>query len=126
MERVLAEPPPWAEGLSRLIREYSTNQDYAVYDIVAEAGVESVDHGGGAGAYRPGPFRQTVDEYVESFHSRNGFSRARLEAGRAREFDERLRSLVGLYRADDNVALAVLARITWARPGGRWAGGRKP
>ena len=52
----------------------------------------------------------------ESFHSRNGFSRARLPAERAHEFDDTLKTLVRRYCQDDTVRLPVQARIAWGRP----------
>jgi hypothetical protein len=60
--------------------------------------------------------RQTIGDYVESFHSRNGFSRARLAAARAQEFDDQLETLVRQYGGSDIVQLPVRARMTWGRP----------
>ena len=53
---------------------------------------------------------------MESFHSRNGFSRARLTAEWAQEFDDQLETLVRRYGGGDIVQLPVRARITWGRP----------
>jgi SAM-dependent methyltransferase len=116
VERRLAGPLPWDPDLGALIRTYTTNQDWVPYDTVTELqtrGLMTV-----TGQARTGPVThcQTVDEYVESFHSRNGFSRARLPAARAREFGDRLGSLVRGHCEDGLVRLPVQARITWGRP----------
>jgi len=72
--------------------------------VVGRARTETVAH------------RQPVDGYIESFHSRNGFSRARLQPGRAQEFDDRLRALVDRASPGGAVTLPVQARIVWAQP----------
>ncbi len=63
--------------------------------------------------------RQSVEGYVESFHSRNGFSRARLSRQRAREFDDKLKALVARHGPDgpdEMVAMPMRARVAWCRP----------
>ena len=99
-----------------LIREYSTNRDYVPYDTVTELEARGLITVGGRVQTETAAYRQLIDSYVESFHSRNGFSRARLQAGRAQEFDDKLKALVGRYCMDDRVSLPVQARIAWGRP----------
>jgi SAM-dependent methyltransferase len=117
VERALAESMPWEPALRLLIREYSTNRDYVPYDTATELESRGLFTIGGRARTSAAPYRQSVDGYVESFHSRNGFSRARLEAGRAREFDDKLKTLLCRYCPDGAVALPVEARIVWGRPG---------
>jgi SAM-dependent methyltransferase len=119
VERALAEPLPWEPELQVLVREYSTNRDYVPYDIVTELESRGLITVGGQAQTRAVVYRQAIDGYVESFHSRNGFSRARLQAGRAHEFDDKLKTLLGRYCPDDTVWLPVQARIVWGRPPGR-------
>jgi len=71
---------------------------------------------GGQSQTEPVFHRQSVESYVESFHSRNGFSRARLSIQRAREFDDALRALVARHGPGDEVSVPVLARVVWCRP----------
>jgi SAM-dependent methyltransferase len=116
VERTLAESLPWEPDLRLLIREYSTNRDYVPYETATELegrGLITV-----AGRARTGtvPHRQSVDGYVESFHSRNGFSRARLRPGRAQDFDDKLKTLLRQHCRDETVLLPVAARIVWGRP----------
>jgi SAM-dependent methyltransferase len=118
VERILADPPPWEPDLRVLIREYSTNRDYVSYDIVVELESRGLITVSGRAETAAAPHRQAVDDYIESFHSRNGFSRARLPAGRAREFDDKLETLLGRYCPDGTVRLPVQARIVWGRPVG--------
>lgn len=79
----------------------------------AELGDESV-----ALAYstRPVPFEQTVDDYVESLHTRNGFSRERMTAECAAEFDEAVRALVLPHSTNGVVEEDTLATVVWGLP----------
>jgi len=116
VERSLAESPPWEPDLRQLISEYSTNRDYVPYDTTNELEARGLITVGGRARTGTVPHRQSVDSYVESFHSRNGFSRARLQAGRAQEFDDKLKTLICRYCPDDAVLLSVEAHIAWGRP----------
>jgi len=116
VERSLAESPPWEPDLRPLISEYSTNRDYVPYDTTTELEARGLITVGGRARTGTVPHRQSVDSYVESFHSRNGFSRARLQAGRAQEFDDKLKTLLCRYCPDDAVLLSVEAQIVWGRP----------
>jgi SAM-dependent methyltransferase len=110
------EPLPWDDELLALIREHSTNREFAPYDLIEE--LESRGLFARAGMRRVGPvdFAQPVDAYVESFHSRNGFSRERLTPEAARAFDEGVARLVARHCPDGIVRLHVFAMATWGRP----------
>jgi SAM-dependent methyltransferase len=116
VERSVAESLPWGPSLQLLIREYSTNRDYVPYDTATELEARGLITVGGRARTGTVPYRQSVDGYVESFHSRNGFSRARLEVGRAQEFDDKLKALLRRYCRHDTVELPVEARIVWGQP----------
>jgi SAM-dependent methyltransferase len=107
---------PWEEDLRRLIRDYSTSQDYVAYDLITELESRGLLAVAGRTETQTIMHRQTIGDYVESFHSRNGFSRARLAAARAQEFDDQLETLVRQYGGSDIVQLPVRARMTWGRP----------
>jgi len=116
VERRVAEPPPWDADLRGLIRQYSTNQDYVAYDLVTLLESSALIRVGGRVETVAVTHRQSVDDYVESFHSRNGFSRGRLSARRAGEFDHKLKTLVARHCADGAVPVSVRARVVWCRP----------
>jgi hypothetical protein len=116
VERAPGARLPWETDLRVLIRTYSTNQDYVAYDTVTELESRGLVVVSGRAQTETLVHRQTVCDYVESFHSRNGFSRARLCAERAQEFDAQLTTLVRRSCPDDIVHVPVRARITWVRP----------
>jgi hypothetical protein len=95
---------------------YTINRDYVPYDIVTELKARGLITVGGRARAETVSYRQPLDGYVESFHSRNGFSRARLQAARAREFDDKRRILIGRFCDNGTVCLPVRARIVWGRP----------
>ena len=116
VERALGARLPWEPDLRALIRTYSTNQDYIPYDTVTELESRGLVGVVGRAETETVVHRQKVDDYVESFHSRNGFSRARLSAERARAFADQLTTFVRRSCPDDIVRVPVRARITWVRP----------
>ncbi len=116
VDRTLAESLPWEPALRLLIRKYSTNRDYVPYDTTTELEARGLMTVSGRARTGTVPYRQSVDDYVESFHSRNGFSRARLEPGHAQEFDDKLKALLRRYCPDNTVVLPVEAGIAWGRP----------
>ena len=65
----------------------------------------------------PVPFRQSVVEYIESFHARNGLSRDRMDAQVAQDFDGQLRELLHRYCPSEVVELQVSGRVVWGKPG---------
>jgi SAM-dependent methyltransferase len=116
VDRSLAEPLPWDRGLRELIREFSTNRDYVPYDTAIELEVRGLITVEGRAQTETMAYRQPIEDYVESFHSRNGFSRARLQTRRAQEFDDKLKALLGQYCREDILCLPVQTCIVWGRP----------
>jgi SAM-dependent methyltransferase len=115
-DRSLVSPMPWDEQLARLIATYSTNREFRPYDLVHE--LASRGHFRPAGRHTTAavPFSQSIDMHIESFHSRNGFSRQRMPSDEAREFDQSFRRLLERHCPDGFVRLAVVANITWGVP----------
>lgn len=111
-------PPPWAEALGPLITQYSTNREYRPYNLIEELTSRGLFEVAGHAQTQPRPFQQTTAGYVESFHSRNGFSRERMTPDNTAAFDDALTRLVGAYSEDGMVRLQVSAHVWWGRQGG--------
>ena len=58
----------------------------------------------------------SVDQYVEMFHARNGFSRQRMDAQSAAEFDTAVRELVAPFATEQVLTFDVTTNITWGHP----------
>jgi SAM-dependent methyltransferase len=115
---VETEPIPWQHALG-FIREYAMNKDFQPYDmitVIQELAVRGLFAQHGIKTTAPVPFRQSVAEYAESFHARNGLSRDRMDAKAAREFDGKLRDLVYRYCPSGVVELQVRGRVIWGKP----------
>jgi len=106
----------WEAALAELIPRYSTNQDYRRYDLVAELARRGLFREMGRRATPRVAFRQSVDDYVESFHTRNGFSRQRMAGSTAAEFGDRLRALVSPHCPDGLVRGHTMASVVWGIP----------
>ena len=108
---------PWQAGLESLLGEFSTNREYHNYDLVEELATRGLYREVGSERASGGVVRQSIEEYVESFHSRNGFSRDRMTQGRARDFDAALRSLVLPFSTAGFISGEVTATLVWGVPG---------
>jgi len=107
---------PWEAELRPLIARYSTNQDYEPYDLVELLSARGLFVEVGRTRAVESTFVQSVDAYVESFHSRNGFSRERMSADAAQAFDEAVRALVQRHSPGGEVHGDVVATVVWGRP----------
>ena len=114
---IVTEPTPWKNALD-FISEYSMNIDFQPYDIITitqELAVRGLFEQHGITTTAPVPFRQSVAEYVESFHARNGLSRDRMSVKAAQEFDRKLWKLMHQYCPDEVVELQVRGRVIWGK-----------
>lgn len=101
-------------GIRSLIQRYSTYAPPAVrlldelqrHGFFLEMGRTETD---------PMTFRQSVDEYVESFHARASLSWARMSPEDAAAFDASLKRLL-LDRLGDTVVQAVRGFVAWGKP----------
>lgn len=107
---------PWDQALSELIAYSSTNRFYQPYDLVQALQERALFHPLGQVQTAPVPFSQTIEDYVESFHSRNGFSRDRMAPEDAAAFDAACDRLVRPFAKDGEITLGVIGLITWGVP----------
>jgi ubiquinone/menaquinone biosynthesis C-methylase UbiE len=112
----IAAPPPWTAPMQRLIAAHSTNSDYSPYDLVDELARRGLFRETERHETAAVPFEQSVEDYVESFHSRNGFSRARMSEGSAADFDRRLAALVRLHVGAGPVVISNSCRLVFGVP----------
>ncbi len=110
------EESPWWDQLIRLIAGYSTNRDFAPYNVIDELVARGLYVERGRRQLPTVPFEQSVAAYVESIHSRNGFSRDRMTPENADDFDAAARRLVAPYAHDGMLPFGVTAEIVWGEP----------
>ncbi|MBA2283860.1 MAG: class I SAM-dependent methyltransferase [Ktedonobacteraceae bacterium] len=109
---------PWFEALREIIPRYSTNKDFQDYDMVGALERHGLFHKAGEQETAPVPFVQSVDDYIESFHSRNGFSRERMGPVAAAAFDQEARNILLPSYPDGVISLQIVANIVWGVPRG--------
>lgn len=108
-------PVPWEAPLRQLIARFSTNQEYQPYDLIAELERRQLFQRRGHQATVPVRFTQSVADYIESFHARNGLSRDRM-GSTAAAFDRELEGLVLPYADAGMVTLHIVGEMTWGLP----------
>ena len=107
---------PWSEELTRLIQKHSTNRDYRPLRLVEELTERGLFDRRGEHRTAPTSFSQSIQSYVESVHSRNGFSRERMSPGEAAAFDEAVERLLRESCSDGIVQLEVTGHVVWGDP----------
>jgi SAM-dependent methyltransferase len=107
---------PWWRALRPLIPLYSTNRDFQPYDLLEELARRQLFHPEGRATTTPVLFGQSIEDYVESWHSRNGFSRDRMSTARALEFDARVREIVMPYAQAGLLRYEVQVDLAWGVP----------
>lgn len=108
---------PWSAGLGSIITRFSTNRDYAPYNLVEELVARGIFSPAGQHQTAAVPFEQSIDDYVESFHSRNGLSRDRMGPERAAAFDAEVRALLAGWCPSARVELSIVGHVVWGRLG---------
>jgi SAM-dependent methyltransferase len=112
-------PNPWDAAVGRILGRYSMNKDFAPYTmmtVIAELEQRQLFRLQGSAETAPIPFQQSIDDWVESYHARNGLSRDRMDVAQARACDAELRAAVEPYCAAGRVEQQVSARVLWGTP----------
>ncbi len=86
-------PDPWSM-LSEIIPQYRTGAGYQAYNMVDQLERHGLFRKVGEKETAPMPFAQPLDDYIESYHSRSGFSRERMGPAQADAFDREARRIL--------------------------------
>jgi SAM-dependent methyltransferase len=113
------EHSPWWTDLLALIIHYSTNKDFQPYNLIEELTDRDLFAERGRRSLPAEPLDQPIAAYVESIHSRNGFSRDRMAAEEAAAFDEAVHDLLTPYARDGMLPISMSAEIIWGEPAPR-------
>ena len=105
---------PWDAG--PICARYSTNRDYQPYSLLHELTMRGLFEQVGTQRTAPMLWRQSVVDYVESFHARNGLSRERMTPAAAAAFDAEMTALVQPFAEDGILAMHFQSTVTWGKP----------
>ena len=114
--RRASEGRAWGKQQGGVIARYSTNRDYQPYDLLQELATRGLFVAAGRKRTELLPFRQTIDDYIESYHSKNGLSRQRMGAEAAADFDREMRRILEPHANDGWLEYRVGADVAWGRP----------
>jgi len=106
-------PERWRNQLGAIIPQFSTNKDYQPYNLIDELERFGLFQKVGEKTTAPVPFVQSVDDYIESFHSRNGFSRERMGPELADAFDQEARKILLESHRDGVLSMQIVGRVVW-------------
>ncbi len=109
-----ALPLPWQDALLALITRYSTSQGFKPYDTAQELAARGLFVEQGRMKTAPDLMTQSIEDYIDSFHARASFSRARMGV-LADEFDDALRDAIGATGATE-IVIERVTEIVWGEP----------
>ncbi|MYK27048.1 MAG: class I SAM-dependent methyltransferase [Dehalococcoidia bacterium] len=107
---------PWVEELNGMLPRYSTNEHFGRFNVIDELQQRNLFVAEGRTRTSARQHRVSVETYVELLHARNGFSRQRMAAETAHEFDAAVRDLVFPYAHQKMLLLDMATTITWGHP----------
>jgi hypothetical protein len=110
------EHNPWDNRLQELINHFSTNQEYLPYDLVEELEQRKLFQSHRVLVTQPIPMKQSGEDYLQSFHSRNGFSRERMGEKAATAFEEVARKVISPFLQDGQLLLSAVSTVVWGLP----------
>jgi ubiquinone/menaquinone biosynthesis C-methylase UbiE len=110
-------PVSWFSALGEIIPRYSTNKDfYQGYSMIDNLEQHGLFQKVGEKLTSPVSFMQSIDDYIESYHSRNGFSRQRMDPAMAEAFDREAKEILLKSHPDGVISLQVAGEIVWGIP----------
>jgi ubiquinone/menaquinone biosynthesis C-methylase UbiE len=108
---------PWREELTEIIVRHSRNPGYEPgFSLPGELSARGFLEIAGQATTAPAPFRQTVADYVEHFHSTASLARRLMPAAESAAFDRAVERMVGGHAVAGALKLTVTAHLTWGRP----------
>jgi ubiquinone/menaquinone biosynthesis C-methylase UbiE len=106
----------WNNDLQTLINQFSTNREYHPFNLIEELENRHLFQPHGMTQTPSVPFTQAGEEYIQSIHSRNGFSRERMGEEVARAFDEEVRKTLTPFLQDGLLRLSISSYVVWGTP----------
>ncbi len=110
-------PEPWSL-LGEILPRYRTNTYVGPYNMLEALEGHGLFHQIGEKMTEPVQFVQSVEDFIESYHSRSGFSRERMGPAQAEAFDREARSILRDAYSEGVIAFKVAGRIAWGLPRG--------
>lgn len=110
------DPHPFTNELHEIIARYSTNPFSTAYDMVTELEQRHLFKLLGEQKTAFVPVTQSLEQYVESYHARSGFSRERMTSEQADAFDHEAIAVLQKSYPDGTITFQVQGIVSWGRP----------
>jgi SAM-dependent methyltransferase len=107
---------PWAPAIRAIIPRYSTNPDFARFDLIGELEQRRLFRRVGEYWTDSIPLARPVADYIEWFHSMSSFSRDLMTPDAVTAFDAELRDAIAPYVRGGFLDTHIFGRVTWGRP----------
>lgn len=104
---------PWKEEESRLLARYATVRNHLPAALVEELKRKQLFRPVGEQATEEIVVRQTVEDYVDSFQSKEAFCREDLRPENAARFQRDFKRLLAEYADDDQLDFTICGRVVW-------------
>ena len=108
---------PWRAELTEVIARYSRNPDYnpqfVLSDELARQGLFDMH---GTLETPPAEFRQTVDDYIEQFHSTASLARELMPPEEAATFAADIVAVVNSHAREGELTMQTVVTLTWGKP----------
>jgi ubiquinone/menaquinone biosynthesis C-methylase UbiE len=109
-------PFPWDDDLKKIISRFSTNPDYKPYDLCEELQSRGLFQKQGSKETAPVLYRQSLDAYIEHFHSTSSLTRRRMGRKAADAFDQEVQDLVSRFTKDEILESQIRGKVVWGLP----------
>ena len=101
-----------------MVLRFTTNPDYVPVDLMGELKRRGLFEQVGQRATAPVHFTQTIEEFIESFHSRSYLSRDLMSPEAAAAFDAELHRILHAAFPAGMVELQIVGSVVWGIPKG--------
>ena len=112
-------PDPAAGEMGKMVRESLTMRGIPLrepYDLIEELCQRQLFTVRGEQWTQPVLQEQSLTDYIDSYHARNGFSRERMGEEAADAFDRRAMEILRTAYPERNLMLRVQMQVVWGRP----------
>ena len=110
-------PSSWDAALQPVLSKYSIYGDlYKPINVIDELENRKLFKTIGSTRSEPILFRQTIADYIESFHGRAGCACGRMAPTAMRDFAKAARTIIAPFATSEHVELMTYATITWGKP----------
>ncbi len=108
-------PMPWDNEMRKIREQFSLRHMNRGASALAELEKRGFFETQGEQETSPAPFRQSIDDFIEGLHSRSSFSKERMGAQQAADFDQLVRAFLLRFHPDGVLPLQVTGLVTWGK-----------